>query len=444
MRGCFGWPATSMWVNVVAGFMGVFRRGGFFPSAIRVANGQGFARRARVRNRFDLSRVVMIMRRVPPILVVAAGVACACGSSASGQPADAERADRGRTLPPAVAAITPAAAVEIGRTDVAGRVAAVHVISRVGDTGAADASSKHALGRDEVTLFALVEVEAGGKRALYSDAGLVRWRGKDVRPRPLAEAPAMTLAWNKVEPATADMSNTASGSFRYETIPYQVTPMAGRGGTARADVHPTLTPDHGDGLGTMRYQVVARQGDRDVAGPGIDARRGRGSGGLSDDVHRVSVRADDSFLGWLGEMYGQPYIWASAGGTDRTHQSERLEGSDCADLMVYGARRAGLSIPYGWTGSLEQHARVLGKGALERDGVYRDARGTPVPFTRPGDLVLFPRHVGALVEDRGTPGVLDTADVMLHTLFDSPRQQRIADSGYADNPIKVLRWKGAR
>jgi cell wall-associated NlpC family hydrolase len=220
--------------------------------------------------------------------------------------------------------------------------------------------------------------------------------------------------------------------------------MEARGGAITADVHPTLTPDHGRGLGTMRFQVVARQGDRLVASPGIETRRGRGSGGLSDDVHRVSVRADDSFLGMLTEMYGQPYIWASAGGTDRTHQSERLEGSDCADLMVYGARRAGLAVPYGWTGSLEQHARVLAKGALADDGVYRDGRGKAVAFTRPGDLVLFPRHVGALVEDRGLPGVLDRADIMMHTLFDSPKHQAIADSGYADNPIKILRWKAVR
>jgi len=327
----------------------------------------------------------------------------------------------------------------------------VTIVSRVGTgegAGVADATPKRALAKEGVTLFALVEVERDGKRTIHSDAGRVRWRGKTVTARPIAEAPAMTIAWKKIEPSVADMSNTASGSFRYETIPYAATAWRVRGATSAgavvADVRPSLTPDHGDGLGTMRYQLVVRQGDRTLATPGVATRRGRGSGGLADDVHRVSLRADDSFLGMLGEMYGQPYIWASAGGTDRTHQSERLEGSDCADLMVYGARRTGLSIPYGWTGSLEKHARVLGKGALADDGIYRDARGKPVPFTRPGDLVLFPRHVGALVEDRGTPGVLDTADVMLHTLFDSPKQQPIADSGYADNPVKVLRWKGAR
>jgi cell wall-associated NlpC family hydrolase len=343
------------------------------------------------------------------------------------------------------------AEVALGRSDVAGTITSVTIVSRVGtasSSNVADATPKRALAKDGVTLFALVEVERGGKRTLYSDAGTVMWHGKKTTTRPVAEAPSLTIAWNKVEPSTKDMSNTASGSFRYETIPYATTAWRANGATpaasVAADVHPTLTPDHGDGLGTMRYQIVVRQGDRTLASPGIETRRGRGSGGLSDSVHRVSLRADDTFLGFLGEMYGQPYIWASAGGTDRTHQSERLEGSDCADLMVYGARRAGLSIPYGWTGSLENHARVLGKGDLADDGIYRDARGKAVPFTRPGDLVLFPRHVGALVEDRGTRGVLDTADIMMHTLFDSPKEQAIADSGYADNPVKVLRWKTIR
>jgi cell wall-associated NlpC family hydrolase len=369
-----------------------------------------------VANRFDLSFVVMCMRGATALL---AGVlAFSCGTRAG-------------------------ADVAVGRTDVAGKIVSVTIVSRVGSGGVADMSAKRALAKEGVTMFALVEVERGGTRVLYSDAGSVMWRGKKTATRPLAEAPAMTIAWNKIEPAVKDMSNTASGGFRYETIPYQATAMRG-GASVVADVHPTLTPDHGEGLGTMRYQLSVRQGDRTLATPGVDTRRGRGAGGLSDDVHRVSLRADDSFLGMLGEMYGQPYIWASAGGTDRTHQSERLEGSDCADLMVYGARRTGLAIPYGWTGSLEKHARVLGKGALAADGIYRDARGKPVAFTRPGDLVLFPRHVGALVEDRGTRGVLDTADVMMHTLFDSPKEQPIAESGYADNPVKVLRWKGAR
>ena len=42
-----------------------------------------------------------------------------------------------------------------------------------------------------------------------------------------------------------------------------------------------------------------------------------------------------------------------------------------------------------------------------------------IPTYEDGDLVLFTRHVGALAGDRGTEGVLDDADLVLHTLFDS-------------------------
>jgi hypothetical protein len=75
-----------------------------------------------------------------------------------------------------------------------------------------------------------------------------------------------------------------------------------------------------------------------------------------------------------------------------------------------------------------------------RDGVYRDAAGRPIAFTRPGDLLLFPRHVGALAADRGTIGVLDDQDLMMHTLFDTPREQAIADTGYADKPVELRRF----
>jgi hypothetical protein len=158
-------------------------------------------------------------------------------------------------------------------------------------------------------------------------------------------------------------------------------------------------------------------------------------------VLRVSIRRDDSYLGYLTEMFGQPYIWASAGLSDKSHQSERLEGSDCADFVVYGARRLGKSIPYTWTGGLPEITNLLAAGTRGDDGVYRDAKGTPLPFTRAGDLILFPRHVGALVEDRGALGVLDDQDIMMHTLFDSPKQQPIADSGYADKPLQLRRFR---
>lgn len=285
-----------------------------------------------------------------------------------------------------------------------------------------------------MTLYALVR--AGS--AYYSDAPKVELDGKRVHIEPLAHAPALDLAWSRIEPASANTSNTAHGAFRFEPIDYRTTAIDAANRTSiTADVRPTITTDHGDGVGTMRYQLAVTQGDKTITSPGLDARRGRGSGGLTDAVTRVTIRRDDTFLGYLTEMYGQPYVWASAGLSDKTHQSERLEGSDCADLMVYGARRMGKHVAYTWTGGLPQVTKLLAAGTRGEDGVYRDRAGNAVPFTHVGDLILFTRHVGALAEDKGTIGVLDDQDIILHTLFDSPKEQRIADTGYAGTPVEL-------
>jgi len=349
------------------------------------------------------------------------------------------------TAGPATAAAETGGDRTIGDPAATGEVVRALVVSRVGHGPATD-RPKHARADEAVTLFVVAEVRQGRDRRYYSDAGTIELGRHRVATRPWAEAPAVHVAWNKVEPAEAAMSNTESGTFRFEPIAYRATPMTADAGRAEvaADVHPTLTPDHGHGVGTMRFQVVLTQAGRAVASPGPDARRGRGSGGLTDAVHRISIRRDDTYLGYLTELYGQPYIWASAGLTDKTHQSERLEGADCADFVVYGARRLGVHVPYTWTAGLPRYARTIARGEPGDDGVYRDRHGRPIPFPRVGDLILFPRHVGVVTADHGTPGVLDEDDVIMHALFDTPKEVRIADSGYAGLPIQVLRWPGRR
>ncbi len=324
----------------------------------------------------------------------------------------------------------------IGDVRISTQIDAMTIIAAVDDGIASDAPIYARTGQT-VTLHALVRTG----RLYFSDAKRVQLRGKTISVRPLAEAPAATLAWSRIEPTAANTSNTQSGAFRFEAIDYRTTAIPSAGASLVADVRPTLTPDHGAGIGTMRYQLTATQGARTIASPGIDKRRGRGSGGLADAVTRVTIRRDDSFLGYLGEMYGQPYVWASAGLTDASHQSEHLEGSDCADLMVYGARRMGKRIAYTWTGGLPGVTKLLAAGKRSDDGIYRDKAGKPLPYTQDGDLVLFTRHVGALAGDKGEKGVLDDQDVVLHTLFDSPKIQAIKDTGYAGTPAELRRWK---
>jgi len=341
--------------------------------------------------------------------------------------------------PLAICLLTCFASTGLARTARADeRPLQAHIVSRAtGSDRPADESPKRERADVGVTLYAVLVTEDHGHRRYYSDAGRIRLRGKTRVARPLKEAPPVLFTWYQVEPTVDELSNTARGHFHVERIDYEEVFVPGWiwQSTVAANVHPTLTPDRGHGLGTMRYKLVAHTLAGALATPGADGPRPRG-GGLSAAVHRVSLRRDDSFLGYLTEMFGQPYIWASTG-----KQADALEGSDCADLMVYGWRRAGHRVAYTWTGALPKITRLLGKGQRGPDGVYRDSRGRPLPFTRPGDLILFPRHVGALVADRGQKGVLDDADILMHTLFASPTEQPLADTGYADRPLEVRRWR---
>jgi hypothetical protein len=324
----------------------------------------------------------------------------------------------------------------VGDPAASGRVVSAGVLASVDDGPATD-KPVHARAGQQVTLYALLVVDTGGHRVQYTDAPRPA-----VTALPLARGPAVTLRWNRVEPAAASYSNTETGTFQFTPIEYRATAIeGGRSGSLAADVRPTLTPDHGKGVGTMRYQLVVTQGDREIASPGPDARRGRGSGGLIDDVMRVSIRRDDTYLGYLTELYGQPYVWASAGITDATHQSERLEGCDCADFVVYGARRMGKHFAYTWTGGLPEITTLLAAGDRDGNGIYRDKHGDALPFTKVGDLILFPRHVGVLAEDRGVIGTLDDEDIIMHSLFDTPKEVPIADSGYADKAVELRRFK---
>jgi hypothetical protein len=320
----------------------------------------------------------------------------------------------------------------IGDDKVTSHVIAARVVAAIDGDVATDRPT-YARVDHKVTLYAAIETD---DHHVYCDAPAIEWRGKKLAPLPLAKGPIVELAWNRVEPAATNYSNGDGAAFHFEAIEYRATAIDAHTGSIAADVRPTLTPDYGHGVGTMRFQIVANG----IASPGPEAHRGRGSGGLTDDVTRVSIRRDDTYLGYLTEMYGQPYIWASAGLSDATHQSERLEGSDCADFVVYGARRAGKHLAYTWTGGLPGITKLLAAGDRDADGIYRDKHGKPLPFGKPGDIILFPRHVGVLVEDRGTIGVLDEADIVMHTLFDTPHEQPLADTGYADKPVELRRF----
>jgi hypothetical protein len=210
-----------------------------------------------------------------------------------------------------------------------------------------------------------------------------------------------------------------------------------------ADAHPLGYPDTHDGLGTMAFKVSVKIGDKIFSSPGKESIF---RGGLSDKVIRVAFRRDDTFLGYLTELFNTPYIWGSAGYPPEKHQAERLIGSDCADFVVYGVRRTGKNVPYRGSWHLPLSAVALAKAdRIDSNGRYIQKDGKPVPISDDGvhlgDLLLFPGHVGALLEDRKPQGVLDINDVMIHTFWAPPTEEPISKTAYASSAVRVLRWK---
>jgi hypothetical protein len=82
---------------------------------------------------------------------------------------------------------------------------------------------------------------------------------------------------------------------------------------------------------------------------------------------------------------------------------------------------------------------------VDGKGRFVTKKGAPIRVgeggVQVGDLLLFPRHVGALSEDRDPVGVLDNGDVMIHTFWAPPTEEPIKDTNYAESPVRVLRWK---
>jgi hypothetical protein len=250
----------------------------------------------------------------------------------------------------------------------------------------------------------------------------------------------------------------------YDRISYFETPLGDWSSepSARrrlATVHPQRPEDdvYG-GLGTIRYKAEVRFGDDGapvLASPGMDAADSRG---ILPAVHRVSIRRDDSFLGYLTSYFLVPEVYASAG-SGASHQTERYVGADCSDVLVGALHAQGHRAPdFAGVLGLEDWADVVA------GPVDLDENGMPVVVeireARVGDLIRIdydnpiadqaPRvwnHVGAFYEDRSDPegpaaggpdGKLDGFDLVIH--IGHPRLVVEPLSRHAPARIDVLRW----
>jgi hypothetical protein len=348
----------------------------------------------------------------------------------------------------------------------------------------------------EAPELAIVALAKEGKRAVVvadPDLTPLSLAGRAVAAsarRPWEEAGVAEVSWSLVEPrgfrsvpaangATSDYYSNVStepDSFGkwlgYDRIEYFETPLgppaagasARRISAMRAGTDERTPPEIKRALGTtllgtVRYRArAALAGGKIVETPGAAATD---TYGILPSVHRVSIRAGDDFLGYLGAYLLVPEVFGSAGGGAQ-HQTERYTGADCADVMVGALRKSGRrDVPYTNVASLPRYATLV-EPALALDAAGRGDRA--LASARPGDLIRLdyggalagktPRswdHVAAWWEDRSDPagphrgaadGLLDGFDLVIH--MGHPRLVIEPLSAQSPATIDVLRWKPAR
>lgn len=248
--------------------------------------------------------------------------------------------------------------------------------------------------------------------------------------------------WFLVRAIPGAYDDTGSGRFHgADTLLYSTAFLQGGTGTL------VFVAGEDSGLpsaGTF-YIAAARPG---IAMPDTIASR-EPLHAVCPSIAQVAVRSGDTYIDYLLETIGTPFIMAPTSTPGGSHQADDRMGFDCAGLAVYGIRRMGMDVGYlGPAGILPFLEPVL-DGLLaprEIDGtvLYLDDSGATVPTgdegLRPGDILHFRVQVSVFLEDAGTPGLLDPQDLVIQSWFDGPMICTLEENGFYGLPLRVLRW----
>lgn len=318
------------------------------------------------------------------------------------------------------------------------------ILVSAGD-GAAMERDVRALSSEKVVLHAAIEVSRGGRCTWITGAPAVSGRCRSLA----ATGPELSVRWSKIEADRAAYDNVPGGVFKTASIGWIESPWTSGAWSVPADIQPIARRGIPYFAGTMRYRVhISLPDGRDISSPGLFESPGGPS--ASTDIRKVQLRLGDDYLGLMTELGNVPYIFGSTELGREAHQAERGIGVDCADLVIYGLKRAGHDLMYRSSRTLSPISKhiaasdsVRDRGGAELDGAYLDGKGRAIPIgTRgvlPGDWVIFSGHVGVFYEDRGIIGAFDERDLLMHIAWKELAIEAMIDSGYGEVPFEVRR-----
>lgn len=266
--------------------------------------------------------------------------------------------------------------------------------------------------------------------------------------------PPLDISWYQIRPKLKEYSNLWKqgypdmGDIHIEPIDYEIVPLTGFRGQDTIDLS-TAVPSGETGTFYLGVEVG------DVSEPFSSP-----SGVFSESsplhlkyryrVIQVVRRKDDSYLGYLTELFETPFIIGPRMTDQGVHETDARMGSDCAAFAIYGKRRQGYRVPYCGPLGIHRYLSVIESESLrpvplEHTEIYvtpdkRQVR-TGDGGLQPGDIVHFGEQVSVFYSDAGIKGVLDKDDLLLQCYGSRPTLTTLEDSGFYHLPLRIYRWR---
>lgn len=145
-----------------------------------------------------------------------------------------------------------------------------------------------------------------------------------------------------------------------------------------------------------------------------------------------AMRRDDTYVGYLTERLGLPFVYLPALTPLGEHQTDAGLGADCVALVVYGQRRLGRALPYMAPSALKRYTML----------VPRDENGEQPVLE--GDILHFGFQTAVVSGDRNRIGMLDADDLVIHTYHAFAQELPLSSLPYVRTPFEVRRWSEPR
>lgn len=212
------------------------------------------------------------------------------------------------------------------------------------------------------------------------------------------------VRWVLYKPVHREYDNLKNGAYTISEIEYQVKPLRNN---ITDKISLKLSP------GTYTIGISNSDTALSTFEPLHLTRK---------DVIQIVVREEDSYLGYLTELIGLPFVLPPKSLGAFGYQTDLRVGTDCAELAIYGARRMGKNIPY-----------CGPRGLLEYVEITNELKN--------GTIIHYGYQVSVLYEDGGIRGKLDNEDLLIHAYQDKVAIEKLGDIELSKKEFKLYKWK---